>query len=77
MPIPATFSLSSVVPLGVARLAGLRHFGAVLAASAGTTCARSSLLGSIVRLQSLLVSAAGSNPAVKRTCLRQAAYLVR
>lgn len=77
MHIPAVFSFASVFPLGVWQLAGLRCFVVFLASSARPACASSSLLGSVVRLRSLLVQAAGSNPALKRTCLRQAAYLVR
>ena len=77
MQIPAAFSFASVLPLGVLRLAGLRRFVVFSASSARPACASSSLLGSVVHLRSLPVLAAGSNPALKRTGLRPAAYLVR
>ena len=73
---------SKVLPLGFGRCSGLRlqplrEFQAFLASSARLACAGSSFFGSAWRVHCALSHAVGSNPAVKPTRLRRAAYLAR
>ena len=73
---------SKVQPFGFGPCSGLRlqvlcGFQAFLASSARPACAGSSFFGSVSRVRSALSHAVGSNPAVKRTRQRRAAYLYR
>ncbi|AVO33327.1 DUF1010 domain-containing protein [Ottowia oryzae] len=73
---------SKVSPLGFGRCSGLRlqplhEFQAFWASSARLACASSSFFGSAWRVRCAPSSTVGSNPAVKPTRLRRAAYFVR
>ncbi|WP_409456834.1 DUF1010 domain-containing protein [Pulveribacter sp.] len=82
MNIQALFTFSSVHPLGIWRLRGLRlhgvrKFQAFLASSLCAASAGSSCLRSPRPVRSFSFSRFGSNPAIKPTRILRAAYLVR
>ena len=73
---------SKVSPLGFGRCSGLRlqplrEFQAILPPRARLACAGSSFFGSVWRVRRDPSGTVGSNPAVKPTRLRRAAYFVR
>ena len=78
----SVLSIAKVQPLALGRCAGLRlqslrSFQAFLASSSRPACASSSFFGSVLRVRGAFSNPVGSNPAVKRTRLRRAAYLGR
>ena len=78
----SVLSIAKVQPLALGRCAGLRlqslrSFQAFLASSSRPACASSSFFGSVLRVRGAFSNPVGSNPAVKRTRLRRAAYLAR
>ena len=78
----SVLSIAKVQPLALGRCAGLRlqslrSFQAFLASSSRPACASSSFFGSVLRVRGAFSNPVGSNPAVKRTRLRRAAYALQ